>query len=104
MMKEPSRRISVALFASLLLTMGPRAEAQTKQNPSTKALTLGVVFQGPRQPLEEHFRPLVDYAARKLMPSGNAKGMVIVAPTAGQMIKSLEEKQVDFYMESPYPT
>src|SRR6185503_10062521 len=31
-------------------------------------------------------------------------GMIIVAPTAGQMIKLLEEKRVDLYMESPYPT
>ena len=32
------------------------------------------------------------------------KGIVLVAPTAGQMTKLLEEKRVDFYMESPYPT
>ena len=30
--------------------------------------------------------------------------MVVVAPTAGQMIKLLDEKRVDFYIESPYPT
>ncbi len=105
MMKEPSRRVAVALFvASLLLTMGLRAEAQTKQNTSTKTLTLGVVFQGPPQPREEYFRPLVDYAARKLTPTGETKGMVIVSPSAGQMMRLLEEKRVDFYVESPYAT
>jgi len=105
MMKEPSRHVSIALsVASLLLTMGLKAEAQTKQTASTKTLTLGVVFQDPRQPLEEHFRPLVEYAARKLTPMGETKGMVVVAPTPGQMMKLLEEKRVDFYMESPYPT
>jgi phosphonate transport system substrate-binding protein len=30
--------------------------------------------------------------------------MVVVAPTAAQMMKLLEEKRVDFYMESAYPT
>jgi ABC-type phosphate/phosphonate transport system substrate-binding protein len=54
--------------------------------------------------VEEHFRPLVEYAARKLSATGETKGVVIVAPTAGQMVKLLEEKRVDFYMESPYPT
>ena len=105
MIKEPSRRVAIALFvAALLLTMGLRAEAQTKQTTSTKTLTLGVVFQGTREPLEEHFRPLVNYAARQLSPTAETKGMVVVASTPGQMMKLLEEKRVDFYMESPYPT
>ena len=100
-MKAPSHRISVALFIVTLLFTIVNAQAQTKQN---KTLTLGVVFQGAREPVEEHFRPFVDYAARKLSPSGDTKGIVAVAPSAGQMMKLLEEKQIDFYMESPYPT
>ena len=55
MMKEPSHRVSIAFFVTtLVLIMGLKAEAQTKTN--TKTLTLGVVFQGPREPLEQHFR------------------------------------------------
>ena len=105
MMKEPSRRVFITVFvASLLLTLGIKAEAQTKQSPGTKTLTLGVVFQGPRPPLEKHFGPLADYAARKLTTTGETKGVVIVASTAGQMMKLLDEKRADFYMESPYPT
>src|SRR5258708_17285804 len=104
-MKEPAHRVAIALFvATLLLVTVVRAEAQTKQTTSTKTLTLGVVFQDPQAPLEEHFRPLVDYAARKLTATAETKGMVVVAPTAGQMMKLLEEKRVDFYMESPYAT
>jgi len=103
MMKEPSHRVSIAfLVTTLVLIIGLKAEAQTKTN--TKTLTLGVVFQGPREPLEAHFRPLVDYAARKLSATAETKGMVVVAPTPGQMMKLLEEKRVDFYMESAYPT
>ena len=100
-MKEPSHRISVALFVLTVLFTIVNAQAQTKQN---KTLTLGVVFQGSREPVQEHFRPFIDYAARKLSPSGDTKGLVVVAPSAGQMIKLLEEKRIDFYMESPYPT
>ncbi len=103
-MRKPSLLVSMALFTATLLLAIVRAEAQTKQTLITKLLTLGVVFQGPRQPLEEHFRPMVDYAAGKLSPRGETKGMVIVAPTPGQMMKLLDEKRVDFYMESPYST
>jgi phosphonate transport system substrate-binding protein len=108
-MKEPSRRVSISLFvglfvATLLLVTVPNAEAQTKQKTDAKTLTLGIVFQGPREPLEEHFRPLVDYAARKLAAGAYTKGSVVVGPTVGQMMKLLEEKRVDFYMESPYAT
>ena len=95
----------VALFfAMLLCATGLRADAQMKEEVSIKTLALGLVFQGRPQPVEEHFRPLVDYAARKLSPTGNIKGMVVIAPNAAQLIKLLEEKHVDFYMESPYPT
>ena len=103
-MRKPSLLVSVALFVATLLFAIVRAKAQTKQALTTKPLTLGVVFQGPRQALEEHFRPIVDYAAGKLSPTGETKGMVIVAPTPGQMMKLLDEKRVDFYMESPYST
>ena len=103
-MRKPSLLVSVALFVATLLFAIVRAEAQTKQTLTTKPLTLGVVFQGPRQALEEHFRPIVDYAAGKLSSTGETKGMVIVAPTPGQMMKLLDEKRVDFYMESPYST
>ena len=42
--------------------------------------------------------------ARKFSHAGETKGVIIVASSPGQMIKLLEEKRVDFYMESPYPT
>ena len=104
-MKKQFDPISIIfLIATLVLTAGPKGEAQTKQEVSIQTLTLGAVFQDPREPVEEHFRPLAAYAARKLSPSGETKGAVIVAPNAAQMLKLLEEKRVDFYMESPYPT
>jgi phosphonate transport system substrate-binding protein len=96
---------SIALLAAtLLLTAGLTAEAQTKPETNIKTLTVGAVFQEPREPVEEHFRPLANYIARKLSPSGEIKGAVVVAPSAAQMMKLLEEKRVDFYIESPYPT
>ena len=97
--------VLVALFFGMLLcTTGLKAGAQTKEAVSIKTLTLGFIFQGEPEPVEEHFRPLVEYAARKLSPAGNTKGMVVIAPNPPQLMKWLEEKRVDFYMESPYST
>jgi phosphate/phosphite/phosphonate ABC transporter binding protein len=104
MMKEPPFRVSMALLAAGLLLTLVNAHAQMKQQVSPKQLSLGLVFQGNREAVEKHFRPLVDYAAGKISPMGKTKGIVIVAPTAGQMVALLEEKRVDFYMESAYPT
>jgi len=104
-MRNPSRRIAVtSCVAMLLLTTYLEAKAQSKQETSSKALALGVVLQSQHDAVKEHFSPFVNYVARKLTPAGDAKGMVVVAPTAGQMIKLLDEKRVDFYIESPYPT
>ena len=102
-MQSYSRSIAL-LVATLLLTAGLKAKAQSKPETSIKSLTLGAVFQEPREPVEEHFRPLINYVARKLSPSGETKGAVVVAPSATQLMKLLEEKRVDFYIESPYPT
>jgi len=104
-MEKHSCPLSLAfLVATLLLTAGLKAEAQTKPETSINTLTLGGVFQDPREPVEEHFRPLAAYVARKLSPSGETKGEVVVAASAAQLMKLLEEKRVDFYIESPYPT
>ncbi len=104
-MEKQSYSRSIALLAAtLLLTAGLKAEAQSKPETSIKSLTVGAVFQEPREPVEEHFRPLINYVARKLSPSGETKGAVVVAPSAAQLMKLLDEKRVDFYIESPYPT
>jgi phosphonate transport system substrate-binding protein len=42
--------------------------------------------------------------ARKLGSGEETEGKVVIVSTPLQMAKVLEEKKVDFYMESPYPT
>ena len=91
--------VATLLFAPVLI-----AEAQMKPGASVKTLTLGLVFYGPREPVEERFRPLVEYAGRKLSPAGDTKCTVIIAPSAMQLLKLIDEGRVDFYLESPYPT
>jgi phosphonate transport system substrate-binding protein len=88
------------LIVTLLLIAGPKTEAQV----SIKALTLGAVYQSAQERVAEHFRPLVEYAARKLAPTGEIKSSVIVANSVSQLIELVERAQVDFYLESPFPT
>lgn len=92
------------LIGALLLITGPKTEAQVKQTVSIKTLTLGVVYQSAPERVAEHFRPLVEYAARKLAPTGEIKGTVIVADKTLQLIELVERGQVDFYLESAFPT
>jgi phosphonate transport system substrate-binding protein len=104
-MEKHSPRVAVAFFVvALLLALGPRTEAQVKQGVALKTLALGLVFQGAPQPVAERFRPLVEYTGRKLAPAGEIKSTVVVAPSAAELIRLLEAKSVDFYLESPFPT
>ncbi len=106
-MKTESRYIlsicaGVVLFLSIALA-GNGAE-KAPQPLNVKYLTMGLVFQNPREPVPEPLREFVGYVARKLSSTPAISGTVVVAPTASQLVKLLDEKRVDFYMESPYPT
>ncbi|HET7392496.1 MAG TPA: hypothetical protein VFK25_01830, partial [Candidatus Binatia bacterium] len=61
-MKKWSHALVVALVSASVFVLFVDCDAQA-QPPGIKRLALGVVFQGPREPLEQHFRPLVEYAA-----------------------------------------
>jgi phosphonate transport system substrate-binding protein len=96
-----------SLFALVLLVfavgLGAAAPGQA-QDARVQRLSLGVVFEGPREPIEARFREFVDYLARKISSGRQVKGTIVVAQTALKLVKPLEDKQVDFYMESAYPT
>jgi len=92
----------VVLFLSIALT-GNAAE-KAPQPLNVKSLTMGLVFQNPSEPVPEPLREFVTYVARKLSSTPAIAGTVVVAPTASHMVKLLEEKRVDFYMESPHAT
>ena len=52
----------------------------------------------------DHFSDFVRYLAARLGSTSDIEGKVVIAPTPFQLAKLIEQKQVDFYMESPYPT
>jgi phosphonate transport system substrate-binding protein len=91
--------IAVTVFAVLTpaVTVG-----QTPETTKAKTISLGLVSIAFQNEIEQHFRDFVQYVAGRLSP--DTEGQVIVASTALQMVKLLDQKKVDFYMESPYPT
>jgi phosphonate transport system substrate-binding protein len=70
----------------------------------TKGLTLGLVSEINRSAIEEHFLDLARYVGRRAAPGGELTGRVVVAGTPFELVKLLEQRQVDFFMESVYPT
>ncbi len=106
MKTEPRYFLSVCAGVVLFLAIAHTGSAAEKapQPLNVKSLTMGLVFQNPSEPVPEPLREFVTYVARKLSSTPAIAGTVVVAPTASQLVKLLEEKRVDFYMESPHAT
>ena len=92
--------------ASLLLSLAVTASAaaQTRDSAALKSLSLGMVSEIHRKDIEEHFQDFVAYLARRLSSGAEIEAKVLTAPTAFELAKLLEQRRVDFYMESAYPT
>ena len=106
-MKTPRHYISLFSWLAIVflsLTAGGTTAGESPAPVTIKALTLGIVSTTSQKEIEEHFQNFVRYLARKLGAGRDIEGRVIIVPTALQMAKQLEEKKIDFYMESPYPT
>jgi phosphonate transport system substrate-binding protein len=78
--------------------------AQPRETVEVKTLTLGIVSETHRKEIEEHFRDFVRYVARKLSSGREIEAKVVTAATPFELAKLLEQRRVDFYMESAYPT
>lgn len=105
----PRRQIVGTLLGCmflLLLTCFPRgdAAAQPAKSSAAKALHLGLVSEINKAAIEDHFRDFVRYVSRRLAAGSEADAKVIIAPTPFELVKLLEQRRVDFYMESVYPT
>jgi len=96
--------VHVGFWLCLGLNATGNAAEKAPQPLNVKSLTMGLVFQNPSEPVPEPLREFVTYVARKLSSTPAIAGTVVVAPTASHMVKLLEEKRVDFYMESPHAT
>ena len=89
-------------FACVTLRHG--VAGQTGNKAEVKTITLGLVSEINRSAIEEHFRDFVRYVAHRLSSGSEIEGKVVVAATPFELVKLLEQRRVDFYMESIYPT
>ncbi|MBM4260352.1 MAG: phosphate/phosphite/phosphonate ABC transporter substrate-binding protein [Deltaproteobacteria bacterium] len=78
---------------------------QATSSPDSRRLVLGMVSEINQSEIKEHFAEFVAHVAKRLYPeAGNSRGRVTVAPTPFGLAKLLEQRRVDFYLESVYPT
>lgn len=103
--KSDLRPRLAALFCVVMacLTCG-QAAAQSVKSAANKAIHLGLVSEINKTAIEEHFRDFVRYVSRRIAPGAEADDKVIIAPTPFEMAKLLEQRRVDFYFESVYPS
>ncbi len=88
----------------LAAAIASSAAAQNPPPSAGKTLTLGLVSTTAQREIEEHFRDFVLYLSRRYYAAADAGGKVVVAGSLSELARLLEQSQVDFYLESPYPT
>lgn len=99
----------IFLFFGILILLisaaapGGLAEPQMPAGARVEMISLGIVSGKPRERIEE-YSDFVNYVAQKLSSSSDIKGRVVVARTPLELARLFDEKKIDFYMESPYPT
>jgi phosphonate transport system substrate-binding protein len=105
-MRRPTRELLVlpviaALFCGIFAA---NAAGQALERTKTQTVSLGIVSEINRAQIADHFSDFVRYVAARLSPASDIEGKVVIAPTPFQLARLIEQKKVDFYMESPYPT
>jgi len=81
-----------------------RTAAQTPDKLGPKTLRIGIVSESNQRELETRFRGFARYLAHRLKVGPEIEGEIVFAPTTFELAKLFEQKQVELYMESPYPT
>jgi phosphonate transport system substrate-binding protein len=97
----------LVLPAVVALVCGFFVANATGQTPATvkpQTLSLGIVTEFNRTQIAENFQDFVRYLAARLSSVSDLDAKVVIAPTLFQLARLIEQKKIDFYMESPYPT
>lgn len=104
-MNRPRKKFSALLGIAALVCGFTAANAgQPPETAKPQTVSLGIISEANRAQIAEHFNSFVRYLASKLASASDIEGKVVIAPTPFQLAKLIEQKRVDFYLESPYPT
>jgi phosphonate transport system substrate-binding protein len=101
-----ARQLSVlpAIAALVCGFFAANAAGQAPERVKAQTLSLGIVSEINQSLIADYFSDFVRYVAGKLTSASDIEGKVVIAPTPFQLARLIEQKKVDFYMESPYPT
>jgi phosphonate transport system substrate-binding protein len=103
-MRQP-RQLSVLLaIAALCCELFAANAGGAAGTAKAQALSLGIRSEINRGKIADHFSDFVRYVAAKLASASDIEGKVVVAPSPFELATLIQNRQVDFYMDSPYPT
>jgi len=105
-MSVHARQLSVlpAIAALVCGFFAASAAEQAPERVKAQTVSLGIVSEINQSLIADHFNDFVRYVAGKLTSASDIEGKVVIAPTPFQLARLIEQRKVDFYMESPYPT
>ena len=104
--KRKKNQLSVlpALAAFVCGLFAANATAQAPERVKVPTVTLGIVSAINQSLIADHFGDFVRYVGDKLSSGSIVEGKVVIASTPFQLARLIEQRKVDFYMDSPYPT
>ena len=94
--------LSLVIFVKV--SFGSQALVLSQESFAPNRITLGLVSASQQQEITDYFEPFATYIARKIFAAPGAQGKVLVVSSLPALAKLLDQKSVDFYMESAYPT
>src|SRR5262245_26783323 len=103
--KQKIQLSGLPLIAALICGFSAaNAAQQAPERAKVPTVTLGIVSATNQTLIADHFGDFVRYVGGKLNPGSVVEGKVVIASTPFQLARLIEQRKVDFYMDSPYPT
>ena len=95
-----NNKVFFRTFCALILFIGPIALTAMAEQ---KVLTVGSIDPNIAGETAK-FQPFIDYVAAHLKNYGIEKGHVEVVATSKEIVDKFKKKEVDLYIDSPFPT
>ena len=102
--KKIQLSVLLALASFVCGFFGANAAQQAPERVKVPTVTLGIVSATNQTLIAHHFGDFVRYVGGKLNAGSVVEGKVVLASTPFQLARLIEQRKVDFYMDSPYPT